>query len=76
MFFFKMFREPAILTVIGRVFHSLDAEQENDPSYIVVILVHTMIRCRLIVNLGSVLAIPVTVKLLCILGLGHSMLYV
>ena len=46
MFFFKMFREPAILTVIGRVFHSLDAEQENDPSYIVVILVHTMIRCK------------------------------
>ena len=36
MFFLKTFREPAFLTVWGRVFHSLGAEQENDPSYIVV----------------------------------------
>ena len=36
MFFLKTFREPAFLTVRGRVFHSLGAEQENDPSYIVV----------------------------------------
>ena len=58
------------------MFHSLGTEQENDPSYIVVrVLVHTMIRCRLIVSLGYVLVIPVSVKIICILGLGHSMLY-
>ena len=31
-----------------------------------VILVHTMILCRLIVSLGYVLVIPVSVKLICI----------
>ena len=35
MFFLKTLREPAFITVF-RVCHSLGAEQENDPSYIVV----------------------------------------
>ena len=52
------------------MFHSLGAEQENDASYIVVRVSGTMTRCQLIVSLGSV-----SVKLICILGLGHSRLY-
>ena len=35
MFFLKTLKEPAFLTVF-RVCHSLGAEQENDPLYIVV----------------------------------------
>ena len=31
--FLKMSIEPAFLTVRVRVFHSIGAEQENDPSY-------------------------------------------
>ena len=36
VFFLKTFREPAFLTVRVNVFHNLGAEQENNPTYIVV----------------------------------------
>ena len=78
MFFLKTFREPAFLTVLGRVFHSLVAEQENDPSYIVVrdfgtyndtLLVDRKFRiCTCDTGFSKVNSIRIQ-------GLGHSRLY-
>ena len=67
--FLKTFREPAFLTFWGRAFHSLGAEQENDPSYIAVrdFGTNSDSTYRLIVSLGNVLAKLVSVKLICIL---------
>ena len=58
------------------MFYSLGAEQENDPSYIVVRDFGTYnVPLSVDRKLRYVLVIPVSVQLICILGLGHSMLY-